>query len=159
MLAVPNFGLPSPALLFMLLAAPAAEVAQPVEPPPGWVDELLVSREAPLPKEGTRWGIHFLLIDHQVKAAGRATASYNRRVWKVLTSSGVQSTSELETIFDPTYQRFVIHHVRLLRGEHLVDALRPGDVKIVHQETDLSSRIYNGSVTAFLPLKDGALAT
>ena len=93
--------------------------------PPSWV------KPQPLPAErharcrsAAESGRLYLLVDHQVRA-GATTTDYRRYAWTALSTAGVQNASEIQLHFDPTFERLVIHHVRLLRDGRDVFSFRP----------------------------------
>jgi hypothetical protein len=97
-----------------------------------------------------RWGIYDLVNDHQVQGDTR----FYRIARKVLSPSGVQNASELELDFDPSFERLVIHHVDVVRGNLRIDSLEPDEIRVIEKEDDSDSRIYDGQRTALLFIKD-----
>lgn len=95
-----------------------------------------------------------MLSDHQIRVTGGSTERYTRRVKKVLNASALEDLSQLQLEFEPSYQELVIHYVKFQRGGVIIDALRPGEVKIIQQETDLYQRQYNGTLSALIFLND-----
>src|SRR5215471_25118 len=133
-------------------AAPRTDRQWTLGPPAAWVQEL------PLPPpvtqdSGVASGKVYLLVDHQVRI-GAQTVEYERRAWTPTSSEGVQNASEIKIHFEPTYQRLVIHYVRLLRQGRDVFSFNPADVRVIQQETDLDERIYTGELTAVVFLRD-----
>lgn len=122
-----------------------------VRPAPAWVRQV----EAPPPSGGGgQGGSLFLLDDHQTRVEGRKVERFSRHVRKVLSAAGLEQESELQLGFEPSYQDLVIHHVRVLRGGRVIDALDPSEVSLIRQEEELDQRIYNGQLTAVVVLKD-----
>jgi len=60
----------------------------------------------------------------------------------------------IEFDFEPTYQQLVIHYIRILRGKEAINALREREISLIQQETELSERLYNGTLTALSILSD-----
>jgi hypothetical protein len=143
------------ALVGLLGLGVAAEGAPPftIAPPGAWVDELAPPGDGAIPSEQVAYGTYYLIDDFQARVA-ETTARYYRQAWKVLSTAGVQEASEIRIGFDPSYQRLVIHHVRLWRERRNVRSFKAADVNVIHQEDDLSERIYNGSLSALVFLKD-----
>lgn len=129
-----------------MYAAPA------VQPEPSWVRklELPQSTAAPLPDAG---GTEWLLRDSQTRESS-ITERYSRRALRITSTSGVQNWREIQIDFDPSWQRLVLHHVRVHRGDATIDALRSDEVRIIQREADLAQRIYDGRMTALLFLHD-----
>jgi hypothetical protein len=124
-----------------------------VAPAAPWVRPIALPESTALSKSDAMSGRVNLLVDHQVRL-GAVASDYNRLAWKALTTEGVQDASEIEIDFDPTCQRLVIHHVRLLRGGKDVFSFESADVKIIQQETGLDEQIYSGDLTAVIFLRD-----
>jgi hypothetical protein len=146
-----------------LLVLPRLTVAGPADdgrgtwamkPVPDWVDVLTVPADAQVPTQDVSWGTHFLLADQQIRVGDGPTARYQHSAWKVLSSAGLEEGSSVRISFDPSYQKLALHHVRLLRDGQSVGTFTPEDVKILHNEDELDHRIYNGTLTALVFLKD-----
>jgi transglutaminase-like putative cysteine protease len=98
---------------------------------------------------GTDW----LLLDHQVRV-GKSIDSYYHRARRVVTPNGVESASELQIEFDPSYQTLLLHHVHIVRDGRHRDALRNAEVKVIQRESKLEERIYDGSLSCVVILGD-----
>jgi hypothetical protein len=143
----------------LLLAVVPVGHAQPsprawtVSPPAAWIDALpLPAGDTPL-RTSAAGGRLYQLVDHQVRA-GSTVTDYHRYAWTALTTAGVQNASEIQLAFDPSFERLVIHHVRLLRAGRDVFGFRPSDVRVIQQERDLDEQIYSGQLTAVIFLRD-----
>jgi hypothetical protein len=124
-----------------------------VGPPAAWVKpQSLPTGDTPLTSAADS-GRLYLLVDHQVRA-GAATTDYRRYAWTALSTAGVQNASEVQMRFDPSFERLVIHHVRLLRDGRDVFAFRLSDVRVIQQERSLDEQIYSGELTAVVFLRD-----
>jgi transglutaminase-like putative cysteine protease len=124
-----------------------------VGPPAEWVKpQSLPTGDTPL-RSAADSGRLYLLVDHQVRA-GAATTDYRRYAWTALSTAGVQNASEVQMHFDPSFERLVIHHVRLLRDGRDVFSFRPSDVRVIQQERSLDEQIYSGELTAVVFLRD-----
>jgi transglutaminase-like putative cysteine protease len=140
------------AALALIGFAPAAMPATPpfrVAPPAPWVEELPLPADGIVPSREVSYGKYYLIDDSQAQV-GATTSRYVRRAWKVLSTAGVQEASEIRMDFDPSYQNLVIHDVRLWREGLNVRSFKAADVQLIHQEDELSERIYNGSLTALV---------
>ncbi|HXH41709.1 MAG TPA: DUF3857 domain-containing protein [Thermoanaerobaculia bacterium] len=146
-----------PFILFITASARAAVRADDagqfdVRRAPAWIDTVSVEPRAA--NRGVRSGIDGLLEDHQVRVDGTNVDEYFRRVRKVVTSAGVQSASELNIDFDPSYQRLVLHDAGLIRDGKRIDEMARDEVRIIEKESDAKDGIYDGQLTALLFLKD-----
>ena len=140
-----------------LVLAFAATIALPlfpgevdVRPAPAWIEPIEAETSLTIARQNVRWGIYDLVNDHQV----RGDVHYHRVARKVLSPSGVQNASELELDFDPSFERLIVHHVDILRGDARIDSLEPDEIRVIEKEDDSDSRIYDGERTALLFIKD-----
>jgi hypothetical protein len=119
---------------------------------PAWIDTIKVDAHAA--NSSARSGIDGLLEDHQVRVVGANVDEYFRHVRRVLTPAGVQSASQLDIDFDPSYQQLVLHDVALIRGGQRIEELARDEVRIIEKEENAKDQIYDGQLTAVLFLKD-----
>ena len=145
--------------LILLIAVPAGAAVHAdaaaqfeVRHAPAWIDTVAVDTHTA--NGSARSGIDGLLEDHQVRVAGANVDEYFRRVQRVVTSAGVQSASELNIDFDPSYQRLVLHDVAIVRDGKRIEELARDEVRIIEKESDSKDSIYDGQLTALLFLKD-----
>ncbi|HJQ69854.1 MAG TPA: DUF3857 domain-containing transglutaminase family protein [Blastocatellia bacterium] len=140
--------------IFLCAAAGQAAAGQSfnIKPQPSWVQ----TTEIPtLAMQGAgESGSASLLAEQQSRAAASGTERFHRRVEKVVTSAGLDDVSELQIEFEPSYEQLSIHHIRIIRGGRVIDALKPGEIKVIQQENDLYQRIYNGMLSALIFLHD-----
>jgi len=125
-------------------------------PAPAWTAPIAIEAAPPgaTPSEDAASGTYDLLFDHQIHVGDATTDEYFRRVIQVLSTAGVQNASEIAVDFDPTGERLVLHHVRILRGGRDVSTFRPGDVSLIRPERESEERIYSGSLSALVFLRD-----
>ncbi|HUR81647.1 MAG TPA: DUF3857 domain-containing protein [Thermoanaerobaculia bacterium] len=145
---------PRSLFLILLVALPLYAREFDVRPAPAWVETIDVDTTVRVARHNVRWGIYDLLRDHQVRAGDGSESQYFRTVRSVLSPSGVQNASELELDFDPSFQRLVLHHVRVIRGATRIDALEPDEIRVIEKEEESDDRIYDGERTALLFLRD-----
>lgn len=97
-------------------------------------------------------GEDFLLVDEQTRVA--SNENYHHRIYQIVSDSGRQSGSQVYFYFDPSYQKLMIHQIRLIRGVEIFDRLNPEKIQVLQQERDLDSQLYNGQRSALLILDD-----
>jgi hypothetical protein len=141
-------------ILFFAISLPLRASEFDVRSAPAWVERLDAETGIAVARQNVRWGIYDILRDHQVRAASGSDWQYFRTVRKVLSPSGVQNASELSLDFDPSYQRLVLHDIAILRAGRRIEALHPGDIRVIEKEDDSDDRIYDGERTALVFLKD-----
>jgi transglutaminase-like putative cysteine protease len=145
--------LPGIALLLALLSPATSSAGQSfsVKPPPAWVQQV----SSPDFSTGqSKGGITYLLADYQSKVSKATVEKYYHQVKRVDSASGLEDISQLEFDFEPSYQTLIIHYIRILRGGQTIDALRSGEISVIQQESELSQRLYNGTLTALALLSD-----
>lgn len=116
---------------------------------PRWVKNISSYEEKTL--NGTS-GYQYCLIDLQENLIEQSL--YRHYVIKILNSEGVQSMSDIDITFDPTYQKLQFHKLQVVRGGKIIDKLKDSDIKLIQREKNLEKSIYDGSLTALINLKD-----
>src|SRR3989442_1686718 len=99
-------------------------------------------------------GTEPLLSDRQEAVHTSGVEQYWHVAYRVLDEGAVQQNSQLEIVFDSSYQRLVLHSVRLGRGERVIDQLKPGRVRVAQRETELEQQIYDASLSVVVLLED-----
>jgi transglutaminase-like putative cysteine protease len=134
-------------------AAGAREAAPwRIEPAPRWVI-------APPPPSDARAGsdesaLEYPLDDTQVRVSDRTVEHYRHIRFRPRSPKQLEEGSQVELEFNPAYERLIIHHAVVERDGRPLAALRARDVKIVQREKDLDARIYDGSLSALIFLRD-----
>jgi len=72
----------------------------------------------------------------------------------VLTTAALESVSQLRLDFDPSFERLAIHHIHIIRDGRTIDALKPKEVKLIQEETELDQQLFNGTQSAVVFLND-----
>src|ERR1043165_4537114 len=138
-------------------AAPACLLAQPsyrIGPAPAWV-QAMPAPVAPAPPAGrVTNGYEVLLVDRQEALRESTVERYRHVAYRVLHQTAVQDHSQIELIFDPSYERVTLHAVTVTRPGHVSNQLRPGRIRVVHRETQLDYQIFDGSLSLVLVLED-----
>ena len=128
-----------------------AQTPYQIGPPAAWVKVREPVLSAPhLATEGTET----LLSDRQEAVRSSGVEQYWHVAYRVLDEGAVQQNSQLEIVFDSSYQRLVLHAVRLRRGDRVIDQLRPGRVRVAQRETELENQIYDASLSVVVLLED-----
>jgi transglutaminase-like putative cysteine protease len=141
-------------LLVALIPAPAsAGHSFIVRPQPAWVQAVAFESEESDPSDSDS-GMIFLLADRQTRVNGKSVERFYRSVKKITSAAGLEDLSQIEFDFDPSYQQLVIHHIRIHRGNQTIDALRPREISVIQQESQLDERLYNGTLSALAILND-----
>ena len=146
-------------IFIVLLAFGASQVNSAsssftVAPPPAWIEPVPTAQPSDASAPEASSGIKYLLVDHQIRVHEKMVEQYYRRMKKVLSAAKLESASQLQLDFEPSYQKLVIHHIRIERGQQVIDALKPREIKIIQQENELDQRLYNGTLSAVVFLND-----
>ncbi|MEM9932144.1 MAG: DUF3857 domain-containing protein [Bacteroidota bacterium] len=117
--------------------------------PPSWVTPIITESDSILENIGES---QYLLLDFQYNLV-EESSFYHYRI-KILNSEGIQSNSDLEISFDPTYQKLTFHQVNIIREGKTVPRLYKHPIKTLQRETSLERSLYDGSITAVMNLTD-----
>jgi len=93
-----------------------------------------------------------LLADYQVNIPKQE--NYHRLVTKITDNSGVQSASNLNVMFDPTYQTLIIHRIEVIRNGKAINKLNLEHFQLLRREVNAENFLYDGSYSAMLNLSD-----
>ena len=88
--------------------------------------------------------MNWLLLDEQSRFSG-IKERYRRLVRRAVTDVGVDWLAEQRIEFNPSYHRVIIHHLRIHRGEEVIDALEDAEQDLVRIEPDIHMRVYCGA--------------
>jgi hypothetical protein len=144
------------ALLCLLLSTRATLASERVTlaPEPDWVAPhapvLEVAVEADRSNGGTRW----LLVDHQTRIGDDERSDYRHLVGEALNEDGVDNLANLSFEVDPSYQRFALHRLQVLRNGKVISQDGRAEVQVLQRETELEARILDGRQTINVLLHD-----
>jgi transglutaminase-like putative cysteine protease len=145
---------PLVAVCLAVAAGPAGAAPQVrIAPPPAWVTPQPVDLAA-VPSATASGGVDYLLVDDQVRVGPPSSEHYRHVARRILSPKGVENGSEERVDFDPVYEQLVLHEVTIHRDGTRISAVRAADVKIIQRETELDRRLYDGTLTAVVFLRD-----
>ncbi len=99
---------------------------------------------------GTEAPVRILAIDQQVRIDGTTTSRYFQSVVKLQTAEGLQA-GNVTLVWRPEQDRIVVHHLRIRRGDEVIDVLGGGQAfTVVRRETNLEQSTLDGMLTATL---------
>lgn len=116
--------------------------------PPKWVTKVDISNDSILEGGG---GFQYLVVDFQINLINKA--KYGHYAIQVFNSEGIQSMSDIDISYDPSYQKLQIHKIQLIRDGSIIDKLN-SDIQIIQRETSMERSIYDGSLSAVVNLSD-----
>ena len=139
----------------LLVVTPVAGFAAEytIGPTPAWV--VPVTPGTPSANQASRGsdGVAYLLTDTQILAGGQR-ATYRRLVSSALNADGVDAVANIEIPFDPSYQKLVLHSINIVRRGRVIPKLATAKIRVLQRETELQTRIYDGTKTINVFLDD-----
>lgn len=137
-------------------AAPKSPEPLPFEirPPASWVRPLSIESRDEQPTAESQGGMRFPLVDMQTRVGARTLERYNHFTRQVLTEGGISDAAEISIGFDPSFERLTVHGVWLHRAGERRDVFEPAAVKVIQQEQELTQRLYNGTLSALIFVRD-----
>ncbi|MEM8900057.1 MAG: DUF3857 domain-containing protein [Bacteroidota bacterium] len=118
-------------------------------PTPSWVKVIQTDNDSILEDLGES---QYLLLDFQYNLANESVFFHYKI--KILNSEGIQSNSDIDISFDPSYQTLTLHQVDLIRDGKRIPKLYEEPVKKFQRETSMERSLYDGSISAVMNLKD-----
>ena len=97
-------------------------------------------------------GYYFELIESQYNLQNKTL--FNRTIKVVTEDAGAENAGQASVSFDPSYQKLVIHELKIIRNGEVFNRLDLSKFKTVAVETELSRMIYNGTYSAVAVLDD-----
>ncbi len=98
--------------------------------------------------------MHYALSDTQVRLEPGGATSYSHIVRVVDSAAGLGRAGQIQAVFDPTYQSFVMHRLVIVRDGRRIEQLDHHHIQLLHRETQLESRLYDGTLTVSIVLDD-----
>lgn len=117
-------------------------------PPPAWV----IEHDVPIASEGDA-SVRYLLSDTQIDITGEHVAS-RRVISQATNSAGIDAIASFTASYLPSFQKLIIHRVRLIRAGTAIDLADPERFQLLRREPNLERRIYDGALTADMQLSD-----
>lgn len=156
-LAKPEFALFWGVFVLLCLPASVAQAAAPwrIAPTPTWpvTNQPLRTVLAPLGAEADASGQRVWLLSHEVRLT-TSVESFWHVTRRITGQAGLQTNSQLNVEFDPSYQTLVFHYVDLHRGATRINELDRRAVKLVQREADLENQIFDSRESAVIFLED-----
>ena len=99
-------------------------------------------------------GCCYLLWETRLDASGGERVYTNRLVQQVTGGDGLQSAASFEAGFNPSYERLIIHGIRVWRDGVAREAATPEAFELFRRELNLERAIYDGRLTAHMIVPD-----
>ena len=139
-------------LCALVLAVPVAGATLPTGPPPGWVDE--AEPDVSVWQDADGSPTEFLLYDSQVRVGETDLQGWVHFALRLTGPAAVESNSQIEIGFDPTYQRVALHRLRVIRDGQVRDLLGPGEYDVLEQGSPGTPLIYDERRTLVVVPRD-----
>lgn len=136
-------------ILSLALSFCYASEEVPKTPRPKWVIEVGVENDDIVDGQG---GYQYLLLDQQDHLPKEA--SYRHTVVKLLNAEGIQALSDIELVYDPSYERLELHRLLIKRDGKIIDKLQESEIKVFQREASMERSLYDGSLSAVINLTD-----
>jgi transglutaminase-like putative cysteine protease len=99
-------------------------------------------------------GVRFLLFDRQHDATLADSPFYFRFAMQATSLAGVAQIAQLAFPYDPAYQRFEFHHVRVIRDGGVEDRRESAHLDTLRREERLEQQTMTGALTVSLRFDD-----
>ncbi|BAV09469.1 Transglutaminase-like superfamily protein [Filimonas lacunae] len=113
---------------------------------PGWVTVHAIDDANTSMDEEAEDGYMDEAYEKQVSIAEKCT--YYKIRLKILNAAGVQSASQVKVEYDPAYETVQFHSIDVIRKGQVMNQLQADKIKVIHEETELKSFVYNGTLQA-----------
>lgn len=119
---------------------------------PKWIMQEDITPIQPINTNSVRDGYYYILVDEQFNTIQKQ--NYYHYAIKATTEAGVNSISQIEITYDPSYQKAYLHYIKVKRGNTIIDKTDPKEIRVLNEEADRSQGILNGSKTIYMNLSD-----
>ncbi len=122
-------------------------------PAPAWVKELDFKRPPLLDSSRAPWGLYTWLVDDQSRLTTRPQR-YNRTVEEVVNLSALDYLANVTLPFNPYYDDLTIHHIRIIRGEEVIEVDVEKRYFVMRRERSFERLVLDGRWTMAINLPD-----
>lgn len=99
-------------------------------------------------------GVCVLLSESLADLSGAERVHTSRLVRAVTGRDGLQQVARFDAVFDPRFERLVIHSIRVIRQGVEREVARPDAFELMRREPNLERAMYDGRVTAHMVIPD-----
>ncbi len=138
----------------ILVPALAAQTPYRTGPPPAWVKPVAAAIPPPSPPGQVTEGFEMLLLDRQEMVSTPTIERFRHIVYRLQDERAVQQHSQIEIVFDSSYEQVTLHQVAVIRNGRPTDQLKPRRIRLVQRESRIDYQIYDGSLSLVLLLED-----
>lgn len=139
-------------LLFFTVTLHLQLTAQVNPKIPDWVNKIEVGKETLKDKRKVIGGYYYLLLEEQHNTINRQ--NYFHYAKAIINEEALTNASQIEFSYDPSYQKGILHFVKVIRGSTIIDKTKGLDFKILNEEGQRGAGILTGSQTFYTNLSD-----
>lgn len=119
---------------------------------PSWVDFQEYNKSPEVDEDEITQGTLNLLADYQINIFKQEV--YFRFVSKITDNVGIQSSSNINQVYDPSYQKLTFHSINIIRNGIEINKLIPDHFQLIRRELNAENYLYDGSLSAMLNMAD-----
>lgn len=123
-------------------------------PPAGWVKELPFKRPERLDQSKAPYGLYTWLMDDQARFDRDKPHRYNRTIEEVVNLSALDYLANFTLPFNPYYDELVIHHIRVLRGDEVIEVDVAKRYLVMRRERSFERLVLDGRWTLAVTIPD-----
>lgn len=142
----------------VLLAIALSPPARAADSTPRFVaDPAGVSLDLPAstsPVETGNDGVKWLLVADRLLLTGKEPLWHRQIRYQVAQESGLETAGQFSIQFQPAYQQVEIHAIDVVREGRRLDRRAASRVDVLRRESDLESRLLDGSLTVNVTIPD-----
>ena len=141
-------------IVFVIFILSAKSFSQVKKTPklPNWIEKNTFEINPKIDESKISQGNLVLIYDEQVNL--NTQEIYVHNAVKITDNVGIQSASNINITYDPTYQNLSIHSVKIIRDHKSIDKLYSSDFQTLRKESNSENYIYDGSLSSFTNLSD-----
>ncbi len=99
-------------------------------------------------------GVICLLSDFQVNFTKPEIEKFFQCAYKITDNSCIGDMNNLSISFNPKKAQLLLHSVKILREEIVIDSLNPDKIQLFRQEKDLDRNLVTGDLTCYYTVPD-----
>lgn len=139
-------------LAFIALSQAAFGSEVVFSPAPDWVIMRDVPVTDPNRRGETEDGSEYLLVDYQIRQTPDGHEEFRHFASHATNRAGLEHVGDLSVTYDPELEEVTFHHIRILRGDQIIELHEKVVFDSLRRESSLEQGIIDGNLTlhAFL---------
>jgi hypothetical protein len=123
-----------------------------ISPTANWIKPLPLPIKQSIQANDINNGYYYILQDEQINIETKQY--YYHYAYKITSEAGVQNASELSLYYNPAYEKFALHHIRVFRDGKYIDKTKSSGLKEIQRESGFEEHLYNETMSVIAVLKD-----